>query len=410
MPDARQAAVPPPTLYGQAFKANPFPAYAALRREGAVCYRAGFTGTNMVWFVTRYAEARQVLRDHTRFVKDYRNTLTPAERRALAPEPRLIRYVTHHLLRRDAEDHARLRGLLAPVFQKRHIDRMRPRVQQIADALLDAVAPHGQMDLISDFAFPLPVQVIAELIGLPTDDLAQFGRWARSIIIERLETMPREALRERAAFLDYLEACFEDRRAAPRDDLMTRLVGYEQAGQLSREELFSLTAVLITAGHETTVRFIGNSLLALLQQPEHLAALQADPARLDPALEELLRLEGSVERATTRFAAEDVTLAGCRIRRGDAVVVLLASADRDERVFAQPARLDMNRKPCPHLAFGAGPHYCIGAALARMEAQVAIGTVLRRLPRLRLAVPPNTLEWVTVPALRGVRRLPVRWD
>lgn len=410
MSDLSEAALHKYTLYGPAFKANPYSVLTSLRSEGAVCPLMGITGTNKVWFITRYSEAREVLRDHKRFASDIRNTFTPAQKTNQRPVPRLKRYLRSHLMKRDGEEHARLRNLLMPVFQKRAIEQWRPRIEHLANALLDAVQAQHKMDLIEDFAFPLPFQVIVEIIGFSTDDLSRLRCWTQAIIISPYTAItPQERLEAQTAFIAYLNAYFDARRTNPQNDLLTHFVRAVQEGQLSKEEFFSTITILLIAGHETTARMIGNSILALLQHPEQLNMLKKHPAMLDQTIEELLRYDGSVERATTRFATKDLEIGGQHINRGDAVIVILTSANRDERLFENADVLVHDRPFHTHLSFGYGPHFCVGASLARLEIKIAIETLLRRLPHLRLAVPVNSLEWSAIPAIRGLRSMPVQW-
>ncbi len=414
MSDLNEAALHKYTLYGPAYKTDPYTTLRALRSEGPVCPLMGITGKKKVWFVSHYKEARQVLRDHKRFVTDIRNTYTPEEKAAQRPVPRLERYLRGHLLRRDWEDHTRLRNLLQAAFHKRAVEQMRPRIQHLAEALLDAVEDQHEMDLIEDFALPLPSQVILEILGFPTDHdhVARLRSWTEAITIHPQAVItPQERLETQAGFITYLRACFDERKANPQNDLMTHLVRAVQEGQLRKEEFFSMVTILLMAGHEPSVRMIGNSMLALLQHPEQLGMLKAHPTMLDRTIEELLRYDGSVERATPRFATEDLELGGQQISRGDTVIVILTSANRDEHVFENPDVLDVDRQArSHHLSFGYGPHFCVGASLARLEIKIAIETLLRRFPRLRLAVPVASLEWAILPVVRVISSLPVRWD
>ena len=397
-------------LYSEQFKADPFPTYAQMRDEDPVCYEQGLEG--MIWFVTRRADVEAVLRDHKRFVKDWRNTRTAEERAQLSPESPLERLLSQHMLNMDGPDHARLRGLVNKAFTARMVKNLRERVQGIADELLDKVQALGHMDLIDEYAFPLPIVVISDVLGIPSADRERFRLWSNTFIaptygqedFHRAEKLMLE-------FTGYLRQVFAERRKEPRNDLITGLVHAEEAGDtLSEDELFAMVILLIVAGHETTVNLIGNGALALLQHPEQLAKLKADPSLIEAAVEELLRYDGPVDRATMRFAAEDVELGGQLIQRGQAVAVALTSANRDPDQFAQPDEVDITRPDNRHLAFGFGVHYCVGAPLARMEGQIAINTLVQRLPNLRLTVPANELKWGTVPIIRGMKHMPVAWD
>ena len=402
-------------LFGSAFKADPHPTYAALRTDEPLHRREGYDGRAAMWFVTRYEEVVAILRDHKRFVKDVRQTLTAEQRAAAPPAPELIELLSNHMLNLDPPNHTRLRGLVNKAFTAAVVQRMEPRIQTIADGLIDKVLRRGQMDLIDDYAFPLPITVIAELLGIPPRDRLRFRNWSHAFVTPSANLQRNRQKFEKtgqimADFTGYLQQIFAERRAEPREDLISSLIQAEEADdKLSEQELFSMMILLIVAGHETTVNLIGNGLLTLLQHPMQLAQLQADPALLPVAIEELIRFEGPVERATMRFAAEDVELSGCTIHRGDGVSLVLAAADRDPAHFAQPDTLEITRANNRHLGFGLGIHYCLGAPLARLEGQIAIGTLLRRLPNLRLTVPLEKLRWRTVPILRGVQHLPVAW-
>jgi cytochrome P450 len=399
------------TLYGPQFKADPFPTYALMREQEPICYHPGITGEGKIWFITRYEDVQAVLRDHRRFVKNWRNTRTPEELAQLQPESELDRLLSRHMLNSDGGDHARQRALVNKAFSSRMIAAQQGRVQAIADELIDGVERRGSMDLIDEYAFPLPIVVIAEMLGIPSKDRDRFRLWSNAFVTPHLTEEEWQAaavlLRE---FVGYLRLLLEERRLAPKDDLITALLQAEEAGdKLSEEELFSMIILLITAGHETTVNLIGNAMLALLQHPQQMAQLKGNPALIGPAIEEFLRYDGPVDRATTRFAAEDIDFRGHLIERGQAVIPVLGSANRDERIFAEADTLDITRQNNKHLGFGFGVHYCVGAPLARMEGSIAVNTLLQRLPNLRLAVPVEDLAWTTIPLFHGMRHMPVMW-
>lgn len=391
--------------------ADPHSTYAKLRAHAPITYQEGLYTENL-WLVTRYADVQTVLRDHKRFVKNYRNTLTPEQQRQLSPEPRLSQLLNNHLLNLDGLDHSRLRALINKAFTIRMVNQLEGRVQQIADALLDQVAARGEMDLIDDYAFPLPIIVIAEMLGVPAADRHRFRAWSDAFVSPaRNEAEWRQAEQLLIEFTDYLGEVFAERRQHPRQDLITALLQAEEAGdKLSEEELYSMVVLLIVAGHETTVNLIGNGTLALLQHPAQLAQLKADPALMPNAVEELLRYDGPVVRATLRFATEDTLLGGQLIRRGQAISVALTSANRDESQFPDAETIDFARNTERHLAFGFGIHYCVGAPLARMEGRIALNTLLQRCPHLRLTTAVDTLSWRFNPILRGLQHLPVTWD
>jgi cytochrome P450 len=322
-------------------------------------------------------------------------------------------FIDSNMLNRDGDDHRRLRRLVSKAFTPRMIERLRPRVQEIADDLLDPVVPEGAMDLVSAFAFPLPITVIAELLGVPPADRDRFRVWSDAMVRPALAAAELERFGALMTdFVAYLRALFEERRREPGEDLVSALVAVQDGGDtLSEEELSSMVALLIVAGHETTVSLIGNAVLALLTHPERRAAIERDPSLLPRAVEELIRYDGPVERALNRWAAVDVELRGQTIRRGESVIVILGAADRDPERFEEADTLDLaSQREARHLGFGRGSHFCLGAPLARLEAEIALGTLLRRLPGLRLAVSQDDLRWRPAPLFRSLIALPVAWD
>jgi cytochrome P450 len=324
-----------------------------------------------------------------------------------------LEWVEGHMLNRDGGDHRRLRNLVSKAFTPRMIEQLRPRIQAIADELLDPIVADGEMELVSTFAFPLPITVIAELLGVPLADRDQFREWSDAFVRPAIDAAELERFgAQMIEFVAYLHALFEERRREPADDLTSALVAVEDGGDtLSEQELSSMVALLIVAGHETTVSLIGNATLALLTHPEQRAAIESDPSLLPRAVEELIRFDGPVERTLNRWAAEDVELRGQAIRRGESVIVILGSADRDPERFEEPDALDLaSRRESRHLGFGRGSHFCLGAPLARLETEIALGRLLRRLPGLRLGISPENLRWRPVPLFRSLVELPVGWD
>ena len=386
-------------LFSEAFNADPHPAYAQLRRE-APAHRV-MTPTGLpVWLVTRYEESRQALGD-PRLSK----AIETAEGSQL-PQ-RLHNALTHHMLATDPPDHTRLRRLVSKVFTARRTEALRPRVQQITDDLLDGMAAHDSVDLIDAFAFPLPIQVICELLGIPGEDRDSFRAWSNIIVAGAAAAaeLPGAA----AAMVEYIERLLVQKRAHPADDLLSGLLEVrEQGDQLSHEELISMVFLLLVAGHETTVNLIGNSMYVLFTHPDQRRRLIDEPALLPTAVEEFLRFESPVETATFRIATEALTIGAAEIAPGEAVLVSLLSSNRDAQRFAAPDDLDLARGDNQHLAFGHGIHYCLGAPLARLEAQIGLGSLLRRFPDIRLDVPPEDLVWRTGLLLRGLLTLPVR--
>lgn len=389
------------------FKANPFPFYARLRAEAPV-YRSTLPTREPAWLVTRYDDVVAVLKDE-RFAKDRANALTPAQ---LARQPwfrSIFKSLQRHLLSTDAPDHTRLRALVSKAFTPGLVEQMRDRIQALTDQLLDPIQGAGRCDLIRDFALPLPTTVIAEMLGVPSADRHAFHRWSKALMSAAHSTWHLlYAVPNAILFLRYIRRFIRKRRADPRDDLVSALVLAEEAGEtLSEDELVAMLMLLLVAGHETTVNLIGNGMLALLEHPDQLAKLRHDPGLLKSAVEELLRYTSPVETATDRYAREDVTIGGVTIRRGDMVYVAIASANRDDRQFANPDVLDVAREPNKHLSFGLGTHFCLGAPLARLEGQLAINTLLRRLPDLRLTMAPSQLRWRRGLLMRGLEALPV---
>jgi cytochrome P450 PksS len=389
------------------FKADPFAFYARLRAEAPV-YRTTLPTRERAWLVTRYDDAVAVLKDE-RFVKNPANAMTPAQ---LARQPwfrTIFRSLQRHLLNLDGADHARLRALVSQAFTPRLVEQMRGRVQALADELLDPVQGRGRLDLVRDFALPLPTVVIAEMLGVPSADRHAFHRWSDAMLSATHSTWRLvSAVPNTLLFLRYLRAFVAKRRADPRGDLVSALIQAEEAGdRLSPDELVAMVMLLLVAGHETTVNLIGGGMLALLQHPDQMDKLRRDPALIRPAVEELLRFTSPVDLATERYAREDVTLGGVTIPRGAMVYVALGSANRDGRQFPNPDALDITREPNRHLAFGLGAHFCLGAPLARLEGQLAINTLLRRLPDLRLTTAPGRLRWRRGLLLRGLEALPV---
>ncbi|MGH3010065.1 MAG: cytochrome P450 family protein [Gaiellaceae bacterium] len=399
-------------LYSDAFRGAAYETFAQMREHDPVFRQPGLDETP-IWFVTRHEDAEAVLREDERYVRDPRLAVPPEQLAAFGARlPDAIAFVDSHMLNRDGDDHRRLRRLVSKAFTPRMIERLRPRIQELADELVERVAADGEMDLVSAFAFPLPITVIAELLGVPPSDRDRFREWSDAMVRPSLAADELErfgALMEE--FAGYLHSLFEERRREPGDDLVSALVAVEDGGDtLSEEELSSMVALLIVAGHETTVSLIGNATLALLTHPEQRAALERDPALLPRAVEELIRYDGPVERTLTRWASVDVELGGETIRRGEAVIVILGAADRDPERFDAPDELEVTAERPRHLGFGRGSHFCLGAPLARLEAEIALGTLFRRLPGLRLATPETELRWRPVPLFRSLSALPVAWD
>ncbi len=394
-------------LLSQATKRDIVAFSTHLREQGSLVRCTGLFGAGNAWIVTTYEDAVALLKD-SRFVKDLRNISSlPQEQQTADVLHRFIAF-RKDMLTADPPDHTRLRGLVSKAFTPRMIEQLRPRIEQVADELLHAVQARGTMDLIADFAFPLPITVICELLGVPIEDRQQFRIWSQAIVAGPMGAQPEQALAALEAFIQYIKNLLADKRIHPGNDLTSGLVQVEEQGdRLSEEELISMIWLLIIAGHETTVNLIGNGMLALLQHPQQLDLLRADPSLLPAAIEELLRYTAPVSLSTPRWASEDIVMHDQVIRKGEMVFVSLIAADTDPAQFPDPARLDITRRENQHLAFGKGIHYCLGAPLARLEGQVAIGMLLQRFPQLRLAQEPEQLIWGPNPLLHGLTSLPV---
>ncbi|MBD0748040.1 cytochrome P450 [Streptomyces sp. CBMA152] len=383
------------------FTANPYPYYAKLRAEGPV-HRVRTHESDEVWLVVGHEQARAALAD-PRLSKDWREfgdweyEDTP---------------VSANMLESDPPRHTRLRKLVAREFTPRRIEALRPRVQEITDGLLDAMlaAPGRSADLVDSLAFPLPMTVICELLGVPDLDRETFRRLSNEAVAPTADDGKNTSVREMGA---YLVELIEDKRCTrPADDLMSALIRtrHEDGDTLSPDELIGMAFLLLVAGHETTVNLISNGVRALLAHPDQLAALRADPDGLiDGAVEEMLRYDGPVETSTYRFTTEPLDIGGTVIPARQPVLVAIASADRDPGRYPDPDRFDITRAPQSHLAFGHGIHFCLGAPLARMEGRIAVRTLLERAPGLELDPDGGPLEWLPGMLIRGVRHLPVRW-
>ncbi len=390
-------------LYDDAFKADPYPTYAEMRATAPVHQQRGMDGETLLYFATSYEAVSRILTDDHHFARNLRDYGLEFA----IPDPDIDNLVSNHMLQKDGADHRRLRALVSQAFTPRRIKAMRPTIQAVADQLIDNVADRGEMDLIGEFAYQLPTVVILDLIGVPADDWDRFRGWTNAVLSPALDE---SGLAHLHAFLNYLRDLIAERTANPTDDLLSALVAAEESGnQLTEGELFGMLMLLIVAGHETTVNLIANAMLALWNHPEQKALLQAEPALMSRAVEEFLRYDGSVERAFVRYVRADLDLDGQLLPEGSLVIPVLGGADRDESVFEQADTLDITRTPNQHLGFGQGSHYCLGAPLARLETEIALNTLLRRLPDIEPAVSLSELCWRPLPMFRALESLPVRW-
>ncbi|WP_427920544.1 cytochrome P450 family protein [Streptomyces sp. cg40] len=425
--------IPAPELFTWEFATNPYPAYAWLR-EHAPVHRTRLPSGVEAWLVTRYADAKQALAD-PRLSKNPAHHDEPAHAKGKTgiPGERKAELMTH-LLNIDPPDHTRLRRLVSKAFTPRRVAEFAPRVQELTDQLIDRFAASGSADLIHDFAFPLPIYAICDLLGVPREDQDDFRDWAGMMIrhgggprggvarsvkkmrgyLADLIHRKREALPEAPA--SHPGETFPGTSApAPTEDLISALIRASDQGEhLTENEAAAMAFILLFAGFETTVNLIGNGTYALLTHPEQRARLEKSLAAgehglLETGVEELLRYDGPVELATWRFATRPLTLGGQDIAAGDPVLVVLAAADRDPERFADPDVLDLGRRDNQHLGYGHGIHYCLGAPLARLEGQTALATLLTRLPDLQLAADPADLRWRGGLIMRGLRTLPVEF-
>ncbi|WEB39121.1 cytochrome P450 [Streptomyces yunnanensis] len=406
-----------PNVMEPALLADPFTGYGELREQGPVV-RGRFVDDTPVWFITRFEEAREALRDQ-RFANDPKfagngNGESPTSRmlEMMGLPEHYREYLAGSILTMDAPDHTRLRRLVSRAFTARKITDLRPRVEEIADTLLRRLPDHaenGAVDLIQHFAYPLPITVICELVGIPEADRPQWRTWGSQLISVQPESL-REAF---PAMIEYIHELIRERRAALTDDLLSELIRVhdDDGSRLSDIEMVTMVLTLVLAGHETTAHLIANGTAALLTHPDQLRLLKSDPELLPRAVHELMRWCGPVQMTRLRYAVEDVELAGVRIAQGEAVLPLLVAANHDPRHYADPARLDVTRQPAGraenHVGFGHGMHYCLGASLARQEGEVAFGKLLAHYPDLTLAVEPDTLQRIPLPGNWRLTALPL---
>jgi len=396
--------------FDPAFQDNPYATYHRLRELDPIHLLPQFN----LWFLTRYADVQAVLRD-SRFssepTSDDRNLFRNL-RQSGGELGNLAQTMLHWMPLRDPPHHTRLRNLVNKAFTPRQIEATRPRIGAIVNQLLEPVLETGHMDLVRDLAHPLPVTVIAEMLGVPVEDQGELKQWSddMALALDPLQGGTRRAEGDRATLemTKLFQRVAEERRRAPRDDLLSALLAAEEQGdRLSMDELLATCVLLLFAGNETTTNLLGNGVLALLRNPGELALLQQDPSLVRGAVEELLRYDSPLQFAA-RVAKQDVELDGRTLQAGQRAMLILGSANHDPAQFPDPDRLDVRRQENRHLAFGFGMHFCVGAGLARAEAQIALDTIVRRLPGLRLSADPPVRRPSI--ALRGLSSLPVEFD
>ncbi|GAA0269016.1 cytochrome P450 [Streptomyces polychromogenes] len=388
-------------VFGESFREDPYAVYARLRAEGSV-HRVALPDGAPVWLVTHEADVRAGLAD-ARFSVDKRHSRGGFKGFSLPPA------LDANLLNVGPEDHLRLRRLVAQGFTPRHVEGMRTAIQSAVDALTDRfvarVEADGAADVVAGFAAPLPLKVIGDLLAVPEDEYERFAGWIATMLLPGSHEELAGAVR---AVHGYLVELVAARRAAPGEDVLSGLIAARDAGdRLSEDELVSLAFLILMAGSETVQHLIGGGLFTLLTHEEELAALRESPELLPEAVEELFRYAVPNQTAIRRFPTEPVEIGGVRIPAGDTVMFSLASAHRDPARYPEPDRFDIRRADKSHLALGHGVHYCLGAPLARTQVTLALGTLLRRLPGLRLAVPADELRWSTTFRFRALRALPV---
>lgn len=389
---------------------NPYPLFARLRDEDPVHWSPQLSG----WVITRYDLATQVLMESDVYSAD---RIAPFHRRMVEPARSIaadiIRWLRLWLVFRDRPDHSRIRRHLVKALNLPAIEKLRPGVSSIVSLLLDRIGPGTAFDFVSEFATPMPGMVIMDLVGAPRERFVDVKQWSDDMMLfigssrqtnDKYERARRGALSMAQLFRDLIA----ERREDPRDDLVTRLLASRIDGaELGEEELIGTLMAVLNGGHETTVHLLTNSLMALTLHPEVGRDLRRDPAKIPDAVEELLRYDGPV-LSTGRLVMQDADLAGKRLAAGDRVFVMLVAANRDPAVFAEPDRIDVARTPNPHIAFGKGPHFCAGAPLSRLEAQIALSAILERYRSIEVMEPLDGIHWTNSMVTRGPERLPVR--
>ena len=393
------------TKFCESKLADPYPLYARLRSEDPVHY----SDRLQTWIITRYEDVKSALTDY-RLSSDkmafYMNTMSPKERKNLDS---LSQYMTQWMSMKDRPDHTRLRGLVNKAFTSKSLQDLLPEIQRICDDLVDNFISENKKDLLEHIAYPLPATVICEMLGIPAKDQTQFRKWSNDIVAfsaglgSMIGTVAQQAQSSQKALVDYCQKIIAQRRKHPRNDLITRLIAAEEDGaQLTESELYSMCVQLFVAGQETTTNLIANSVLTLINNPEAFKLLRDNPELISPAVEEFLRYESPVQR-TSRVAKSDLEMGGKQIKEGQSVILMFGSANRDPEQFPDPDELILDRTPNIHLAFGRGPHFCLGAPLARLEAQITLTTILKNMPTIQSV--DSHSNWKPVAGFRALESL-----
>lgn len=398
----------------ESFRRDPYAVYARLRESSPVARQPGRMGGSF-WILSRFRDVVSVLKDPRASVQrgfpPNAPPLAGPPAEELHPLARVLRAVSRIMLFRDPPDHTRLRGLVNKAFTPRTVERLAPRIETLVDDLLARPRADGGMDVIADLATPLPLLVIAELLGVPKEDYKSLKRWSDDLAIMLDGSVALQfagrAIPSAIQFTEYLRDVVAERRRAPQEDLLSAMIATQEKGEgLTDDEILGTAMVLLAAGHETTTNLIGNGVLALLRHPEERARLVADPSLLPTAIDEMLRFDPPVQ-ATARLMSEDLEIDGTVIPKRQEIGLLLAAANRDPEAFPDPDRFDVARRDNRHVSFGFGIHFCPGAGLARLEGRLAIAALLRAAPAMRLTA--DTLVWRPGFLFRGVEKLPVAW-
>lgn len=389
---------------------NPHALFRQLREQGPVTQVRDIDGL-LEWYVLPHAEVDRVLRDKEALIKDFNAGKSKRQRQAELRNPSLMDLISHQMLFQDPPDHTRIRRLTHKAMDMREIDLLRPGIERRAHALIDQFADKGEVNLLEDYAVKLPIQVIADVLGVPEDDHPKLRRWADGAFDLLNAERPRaQVMPVLESMVSHLNRYFAERRANPTDDLISRLIQVrDEQDALSDIELYGAVSILIEAGHETVSGFINNAVLTLLKHPDALQQLKENPELWPQAQEELLRYEGPLKVASRRWAKEDFQIGDHVIKRGEIVRAAVGSANRDPDAFQNPDELDLTRDFKQHHTFGMGIHFCLGAALARMESEIALRVLFERLPDLRLGFEPEFADWRMNVMIRGLRRLPLVW-